>query len=305
MEVREADVAEIDALAKIWYDGWQDAHAHLVPAELARHRTLESFRERLAGLLPDTRVVGAENDPLGFCIVKHDELYQLYVAENSRGKGAAAALMADAEARLAERGVRTAWLACAIGNERAARFYEKSGWRRARNFVSDLPTAEGIFRLEVWRYERELPAVPEVLFQRADLPQLKELLKVFADAFEEPETYLGAVPSDDYLTSLLNGGMLVPVVAITDGRVIGGLAAYILHKFEQERSEIYIYDLAVDAAYRRRHVAKGLIHHLREIAREIGAYVIYVQADHGDDPAIKLYESLGTREDVLHFDIEP
>jgi aminoglycoside 3-N-acetyltransferase I len=29
-----------------------------------------------------------------------------------------------------------------------------------------------------------------------------------------------------------------------------------------------------------------------------------VQADHGDDPAIALYTKLGTREDVLHFDIE-
>jgi aminoglycoside 3-N-acetyltransferase I len=31
--------------------------------------------------------------------------------------------------------------------------------------------------------------------------------------------------------------------------------------------------------------------------------VLYVQADHGDAPAIALYEKLGLREDVLHFDI--
>jgi aminoglycoside 3-N-acetyltransferase I len=31
--------------------------------------------------------------------------------------------------------------------------------------------------------------------------------------------------------------------------------------------------------------------------------VIFVQADPGDAPAIALYESLGTREDVHHFDI--
>ena len=83
------------------------------------------------------------------------------------------------------------------------------------------------------------------------------------------------------------------------------MAAYVLQKFEQERSEIYIYDLAVLESHRRQGIATGLINKLREIAREIGAWVIYVQADHGDDPAIKLYESLGTREDVLHFDIEP
>ena len=28
-----------------------------------------------------------------------------------------------------------------------------------------------------------------------------------------------------------------------------------------------------------------------------------VQADHGDDPAIALYTSLGAREEALHFDI--
>ena len=132
-----------------------------------------------------------------------------------------------------------------------------------------------------------------------------QLLRVFAAAFEDHESYQSAVPSDEYLKNLLARQDFIPLVAIADGKVVGGLAAYVLHKFEQERSEIYIYDLAVLEEYRRQHIATGLINKLREIAREIGAWVIYVQADHGDDPAIKLYESLGTREDVLHFDIEP
>ena len=42
---------------------------------------------------------------------------------------------------------------------------------------------------------------------------------------------------------------------------------------------------------------------LQQIAKERGAYVIYVQADTVDGPAIALYESLGRREDVHHFDI--
>ena len=37
--------------------------------------------------------------------------------------------------------------------------------------------------------------------------------------------------------------------------------------------------------------------------RRQGGYVIYVQADLADSPAIELYTKLGTREDVLHFDI--
>ena len=140
---------------------------------------------------------------------------------------------------------------------------------------------------------------------RPNIAQLKDLLRVFADAFEDQASYQSAVPSDEYLNSLLAREDFVPLIAIADGNVVGGLAAYVLQKFEQERSEIYIYDLAVDEKYRRQRIATGLINELREIAREKGAWVIYVQADHGDDPAIKLYESLGTREDVLHFDIMP
>lgn len=85
---------------------------------------------------------------------------------------------------------------------------------------------------------------------------------------------------------------------------MGGLAAYELQKFEQDRREIYIYDLAVAEAHRRRGIATNLINELRTMAMARGAYVIFVQADRGDEPAISLYESLGKREDVYHFDIE-
>ena len=142
-------------------------------------------------------------------------------------------------------------------------------------------------------------------FDRADIERLKALLGVFSLAFEDPISYQSAIPSVDYLSSLLAREDFIPLVAVADGKVVGGLAAYVLTKFEQERSEIYIYDLAVDEKYRRRGIATGLINRLREIAREIGAWVIYVQADLEDEPAIKLYESLGTGEDVLHFDIIP
>jgi ribosomal protein S18 acetylase RimI-like enzyme len=156
MLVRAAETGEVDRLAQMWYDGWCDAHLKIVPAALARVRTLESFRDRMRAAIKDVRVVGPSGAPLGFYLLKDDELYQLYVSAQARGSGVAAALIADAEVTLAERGVQTAWLGCAIGNERAARFYEKCGWHRARTIVSNLETTEGIFRLEVWRYEKKL-----------------------------------------------------------------------------------------------------------------------------------------------------
>ena len=145
----------------------------------------------------------------------------------------------------------------------------------------------------------------DVSYQTAQLDTLKQLLRVFGEAFDEIETYQDSIPSDEYLDSLLNSDNFIALVAAVDDKIVGGLAAYVLKKFEQERSEIYIYDLAVLDGYRRQGIATGLINKLGEIARELGSYVIFVQADVGDDPAIKLYESLGTREDVHHFDILP
>jgi GNAT superfamily N-acetyltransferase len=157
VNVRAAELAEVDQLAQIWYDAWQDAHTDILPAELARMRTLESFRERLEAALPRVRVAGPIGAPLGFCIVKGDELDQLFVSAKARGTGVAAALLADGEDRLSKSGVKTAWLACAIGNDRAARFYEKCGWRRTGIMVHHPETPDGSFELEVWRYEKPLP----------------------------------------------------------------------------------------------------------------------------------------------------
>jgi len=79
--------------------------------------------------------------------------------------------------------------------------------------------------------------------------------------------------------------------------------AYELHKLERARSEVYVYDLAVAESHRRQGIATRLLERLRAIAHERDAWVVFVQADHGDEPAIALYEKLGVREEVLHFDL--
>jgi aminoglycoside 3-N-acetyltransferase I len=132
---------------------------------------------------------------------------------------------------------------------------------------------------------------------------MKGLNVMFGQAFGERDTYQGAVPDDGYLGRLLAKPHFIALAALDGDEVIGGIAAYELEKFERARSEIYIYDLAVRESHRRRGVATALIRALQRIASDRGAYVIFVQADPGDDPAIRLYESLGTREDVHHFDI--
>jgi len=156
MTVRDAEASEIHQLAKIWFDGWRDAHARLLPEELAWLRTLESFAQRLMAALDRVRVAGPADAPIGFCLTKGSEVNQLYVCSQARGSGVAAALILDAERRLSAEGVPKAWLACAIGNERAARFYEKRGWIRTGTVIEQLEAGSGTFPLEVWRYEKPL-----------------------------------------------------------------------------------------------------------------------------------------------------
>jgi aminoglycoside 3-N-acetyltransferase I len=139
----------------------------------------------------------------------------------------------------------------------------------------------------------------------SDLDLMRQLLAVYAEAFDDPATYLNSPPSNEYLGRLLGKPDFITVVALDDGsKVAGGLSAYVLEKFESERSEIYIYDLAVLPQHRRRGVATALIGELVIVGREVGAYVLYVQADLVDGPAIALYSRVGRREDVLHFDID-
>jgi aminoglycoside 3-N-acetyltransferase I len=138
----------------------------------------------------------------------------------------------------------------------------------------------------------------------SDVALMEAMMRVFGEAFNEMETYAGARPSTRYLERLLRGRHLIALAALKHNMVVGGLVAYELQKFERERSEIYIYDLAVAEEHRRQGIATALVERLKTLAVARKAYVIFVQADLTDAPAIALYTKLGTRAEVLQFDIE-
>ncbi|MEP7064546.1 MAG: GNAT family N-acetyltransferase [Gemmatimonadota bacterium] len=156
LTVRRAEWSEVSALAQLWYESWQDGHAGLLPEALHRSRTLENFHQRMEAHLDEVRVVGPIGAPLGFTMLRHDELYQLFVSAEGRGTGVATALLAEAEDRMRRLGIEAAWLSCAIGNERAARFYEKNGWLRAGTFVDRVEISDGSMDIEVWHYTKRL-----------------------------------------------------------------------------------------------------------------------------------------------------
>jgi aminoglycoside 3-N-acetyltransferase I len=138
-----------------------------------------------------------------------------------------------------------------------------------------------------------------------DLALMRDLNRLFSRAFEDEEHYASAPPADSYLLTWLSQQHHIALVALQGNHVVGGITAYLLQKSEQARAEVYLYDLAVDATVRRRGIATALIRFLQEVARARGAGVVFVQADITDPAAIALYDKLGTRESVLHFDLWP
>jgi len=146
----------IPQAAALWHAGWHDAHASIVPDDLTRLRTLDSFVERLTRLATSTRIAVRDGDVLGLCVVKEDEINQMYVSAQARGTGLARDLMSEGEARIGSAGHNRAWLACAVGNDRAARFYHKCGWQNMRTQTLRFETKIGTYPLEIWRFEKPL-----------------------------------------------------------------------------------------------------------------------------------------------------
>ena len=160
MIVRPAAQTDTGAIASLWHDGWRAGHLEHVPEELVALRTAESFAERTATHLAAIRILSDDTGLIGFHLCKGDELNQFYLAARARGSGAAEILMRDAEATLRTHGHRLCWLACAMGNVRARRFYEKAGWRLARTEAVALETLGNLYPLSVWRMEKDLVAGP-------------------------------------------------------------------------------------------------------------------------------------------------
>jgi len=128
--IRKPTQSELPALAQLWYNGWQVAHAAHVPASLTAIRTLESFALRLSDHFDDIRVISEIGTPLGICIIKGPEIYQIFVAPEAKGKGVAAALITDGLKRIGKAGHESAILDVIAENTRAIAFYEKMGWQK-------------------------------------------------------------------------------------------------------------------------------------------------------------------------------
>jgi GNAT superfamily N-acetyltransferase len=153
---RPARAEDIAPLAEIWRDGWREAHEVLAPPGLTERRMAEDFTVRLRAFGDDLITAGPVGAPLGLVSVKGDELNQMFTSPAARGTGIAKALLSAGEERIAESGHQQAWLDVMIGNDRAAAFYRKCGWRLRGEQVLHLDTRPEPFEINLWVFEKDL-----------------------------------------------------------------------------------------------------------------------------------------------------
>lgn len=153
LEVVPAGQGDVAAVASLWHAGWHDGHAAIVSPALVATRTPAEFAARVQAHFHHTTVARLGGVLAGFYMLDGDEVYQFYVDGAFRGQGVAARLMGAVEAALHG---RAAWLACSVGNDRAARFYEKAGWVRTGTQVYTVETADDPIDVTIWRFEKDL-----------------------------------------------------------------------------------------------------------------------------------------------------
>jgi ribosomal protein S18 acetylase RimI-like enzyme len=141
--VREATTDDAAAIALVHARSWQDAYAHVFPAERLSQVDLERRTENWQSWLRQPgshtflailggEIVGFVNGGPGrdddLDATRVGELFAIYVSPDRWGSGAGRALMTAHLERLRTSGFSEAILWVLDDNPRARRFYEAAGW---------------------------------------------------------------------------------------------------------------------------------------------------------------------------------
>ena len=167
---RRADLtSDWESISNLWHDVYRETHAHLVPKDMLKHRTLKSFqtRARTPAFIENTilattksqtctatgnyeKVVGFINSRMENC-----SIYQLFVAKEARKLGVGKELLRRAEDDIIffqnnkvidcdatniagsnkEHNYITIHLHASVGNFVAKNFYEKLGWKTIKEEI--------------------------------------------------------------------------------------------------------------------------------------------------------------------------
>jgi aminoglycoside 3-N-acetyltransferase I len=107
------------------------------------------------------------------------------------------------------------------------------------------------------------------------------------------------LPSDVHLNRMLDREDFHVWVARAEGKVVGGLSAYEMSMFDQEQTEMFLYEIGVGEGHRRKGIARALVEALRITCAERGIEVIFVGTEPHNTAAKRLYLSTGAKEELV------
>ncbi len=113
---------------------------------------------------------------------------------------------------------------------------------------------------------------------------------VAADVFDDPVLPRAA-------QEFLNAPDHHLVVAVEDGVVVGFASAIQYVHPDKPRPELWVNEVGVSPSHRKRGVGKAILQALLGVAREAGCAEAWVLTERNNQPALRLYQSLGGEEE--------
>jgi aminoglycoside 3-N-acetyltransferase I len=123
---------------------------------------------------------------------------------------------------------------------------------------------------------------------QTDIGDFTDLIKIFEDVFEW-ENFI--IPKSKHLQRLLDDSNFLVFVGKVDTKVVGGLTAHTLHRYDTEKPSAYIYDLGVITDLQRKGIGKLLLKNLNNYCNKNGFNEVFVQAETDDIQAINFYKT--------------
>jgi len=139
-----------------------------------------------------------------------------------------------------------------------------------------------------------------IKLKSTDINDFMDLLKVFKEVFEW-ENF--SFPRSQHLQRVLENAHFLVFVAKANNKLVGGLTARILDRYDTERPSAYIYDIAVSTAQQRIGIGKSLIATFTNFCKKNGFSEVFVQAETADTQAMNFYKTTPVSSEIkaTHF----
>ena len=119
------------------------------------------------------------------------------------------------------------------------------------------------------------------------------------------EEIVVALATREPRTALLQDPRTIFLVAFEDDAPIGFVLAYALPRRHGPNVTLFVYEIEVSAASRRRGLGTRLLRELEQVARQRGIDEGFVLTEEDNVAAMRLYESAGgVRNDVVEWDFD-